>query len=323
MSVAEVDISLVLFRPRWEELESTLRDIAASDDEFRKVRILISGPNSQLAQLEDQVDRVGLRGQADITHRFDNLGFATGHNVLLQAAFDDGAGACLVLNPDVEVGRGAIAALVAAARSVPQVALVGPVLRSTSDPTIVDSMGIEWSRTGRHRDRRQGSRVRHPTGEITFQAGLTGACLFVSKEAFEVLTEQTGSFFDDYFLAYREDAELGIRAGAVGVSSALVDIGGFAHGRAVKGFERGDRLPDLLGVRNRFLIRWKLGDLRPGAWGVPTVRDLLVVVACLTVERRSLSGLREALRIRRSVLNRGRRFRLAAAGDDLRGGVGR
>jgi GT2 family glycosyltransferase len=312
MPAAEVDISLVVFRPRWEELEGTLRCIAESDREFRKVRILVSGSNSQLAQLETRVDNVGLRGRAEIMHRLDNLGFATGHNVLLQAAFDDGAGACLVLNPDVVIAKGAIAALSGAAKSVPGVALVGPVLRSAADPAIVDSMGIEWSRTGRHRDRRQGARAPHPAGEVTFQAGLTGACLLVSSDAFEVLRERTGNFFDDYFLAYREDAELGIRARAVGVSSALVDIDGFAHGRAVKGFERGDRLPDLLGVRNRFLLRWKLGDLRPGAWGVPTLRDLLVVVACLTVERRSMSGLREAFRVRRSVLNRGRRFRLAA-----------
>jgi GT2 family glycosyltransferase len=319
MPVADVDISLVVFRPRWEELEETLGCLAESRDEFRKLRILISGPNSQLAQLDDRVDRVGLREQVKVVHRLDNFGFATGHNVLLGAAFDDGASSCLVLNPDVVVGRGAIAALAAAASAVPGVALVGPVLRSTLDPTLVDSMGIEWTRTGRHRDRLQGARVPHATGGVTFQAGLTGACLLVSSEAFKILRERTGCFFDDYFLAYREDAELGIRAGAVGVSSALVDIDGFAHGRAVKGFERGDRLPDLLGVRNRFLIRWKLGGLRPGVWGVPTVRDLLVVAACLTVERRSLPGLREALRIRRSVLNRGRRLRLASGGAGRRG----
>jgi GT2 family glycosyltransferase len=301
-----VDLSLVLFRPRWEEVTQTLRSLAAVGDEFGRLWILVSGTEEELAAVSAALDEQGLAARADVLHRFDNLGFASGQNRLLERAFAAGAEACLVLNPDVEISPGALTALAREADALPGPHLVGPVLRSERDgKPVFDSAGVVWTPDGRHFDRFLGEPWHQlESGPV---AGLTGACLLATAPTHAAIVERTGRFFDDLFLAYREDAELGIRAGLVGVPSHLAAIDGFFHERHIRGAERGRALPDLLGVRNRFLIRWTLGSDRPGERGRATLRDLMVLVAAATVERRSWAGAREALRLRRAAGYRRRR----------------
>ena len=179
---------------------------------------------------------------------------------------------------------------------------------------VVDSLGIAWTAEGRHVDRGEGETWAITPARATRQAGLTGACLLVSAAVFHRLASRSGQFFDDYFLAYREDAELGIRASSLGVPSMLVwrrrvlRISGPwpAHSGATV-------WRTCSGVRNRFLLRWKLGRLRPGVRGLPTVRDVVVAAATLSIERGSLPGLTEAFRIRRAMVGRRRRFGAGSA----------
>jgi GT2 family glycosyltransferase len=315
MPTGELDILVVLFRVRWEEFATVLERLGRRSTEFRTLRVLLSGSSEDRDELEGLLESNGLAARARVSHRFDNLGFAGGHNRLLAEAFADGAGWCLVLNPDVLVAEGAITALLDSAIGVGEVALFGPSLSAEREHSkVVDSLGIAWTAEGRHADRGQGDAWAISPGRVTRQAGLTGACLLVSAAAFRRLAARSGHFFDDYFLAYREDAELGIRAAVLGVPSMLVEIDGFSHPRAVAGSRRGHGLADLLGVRNRFLLRWKLGGLRPGVRGLPTVRDVVVAIATLSIERGSLPGLTEAFRIRRAMIGRRRRFGAGSAG---------
>lgn len=313
----ELDILIVLFRVRWEEFAVVLDRLGRCSTEFRTLRVLLSGTADDGRRLRGLLDSSGLGGRAEVSHRFDNLGFAGGHNRLLGEAFRDGARWCLVLNPDVLVEEGAISALLRSAIGAGEIALFGPSLSAERErEKVVDSLGIAWTAEGRHVDRGQGEAWAISPGRVTRQAGLTGACLLVGAATFQRLASRSGHFFDGYFLAYREDAELGIRARSLGVPSMLVEMDGFSHQRAVAGSKRGHGLADLLGVRNRFLLRWKLGGLRPGVPGLPTFRDVVVATATLSIERGSLPGLTEAFRIRRAMIGRRRRFRLGSSGGE-------
>lgn len=315
-----VDVTLVLFRPDTALLRRTLAGVAANRSSVRRLRVLHSacapGDERQVAQL---LDDAGLSALAHVEVRGDNLGFAGGHDRLLAAAFDDPAEGgpvqgCLVLNPDCEMAPGALAALLRAAHErVAQPALVGPVLRlrrrggaASAGAEVVDSLGITWTAAGRHVDDGQGRPLPAALPPARRVAGVSGACLLVSRRAWEVL-QRHGGLFDETFVAYREDAELGVRAAAVGVPSFVVAVEGFVHWRNVVGSERGNALADALGARNRLLLRHKLGRRRPGAPLLPTLRDVLVVGAALTVERSSWPAVRQALALRRYVRATGRR----------------
>lgn len=293
-----VDISIVVFRPDFEELGRTFQAIAAVRTEFDRLRLLVSGDSEVHRRTRELLAEAGV--DAVVSERFDNLGFSTGHNRLLAESFRAGADACLVLNPDARIEPGALTALVAAVSSDGAEGLYGPALRR-ADTAKVDSLGVEWTRDARHFDRAMGEPFLITPGRIDDVEGLTGACLFVTRSAYERIVRRSGWFFDDAFLAYREDAELGVRARALGVPSRLVHIEGFSHVRAVRGYQRGRVLPDLLGVRNRFLLKYRLGVLRPGSRVISAVRDLAVIGAVHTIERRSKPGWDSARRIRRFV----------------------
>jgi len=300
-----LDISLVIYKPDLDDLKRTLSSLARCTTEFGRLRLLVSGPSSLHRTIGGLLVESGLEEQASMTCRFDNLGFASGHNLLIGESFANGAEFCLILNPDVQVEPGALSSLCASVETASEPALWAPALRriesgaSSMKSDVVDSLGISWSATGRHYDIAQGDTMPPLNGELQEVQGVTGACMLVSQDAFDAICRLTGYFFDDLFLAYREDAELCIRASVVGVTSKIIMIKGFAHVRSVRGFQRGKRIPDLLGVRNRFLIRFRLGGHRPGNAVLAQLRDLLVIVGVVLRERSSLPGLMEAVSIRR------------------------
>lgn len=300
------DISLVVFKPHPATLLTTLASVGQLQGEFRTLRILVSGSKQDHILVSDIVREVGLGATTEVLHRYDNLGFATGHNLLLDSSFVEDADFCLVLNPDIRVTPGSLSALIQKADSDGGINLYGPALRqlvpdASEVSSKMDSMGVRWTASGRHFDVAQGMDVPKLSGAITTVRGLTGACLLVPRESYRVIVDKCGYFFDDLFLAYREDAELGIRANSLGIKSRLIEIEGFAHVRTIRGSGRGNKLPDLLGVRNRFLLKWRLGKHRPGNLLVANLRDWFVIAAVLLWERSSLPGLQQALRTRRYV----------------------
>lgn len=300
----QTDVTIVLYGLDTASIQESCRTLSSSQGHIRKVWILLSGGTSDLAALQDALGSLDGSLDVEVFHRFDNLGFATGHNKLLAAAFADGASRALVLNPDVVFDSSGLAVLIAASQNQPQ-SLLGPTLyqinpaeESASTPR-TDSLGIRWTSTGRHFDSGQGSPWSDPTGEPYLVEGVTGACLLVSVEAYETVVERTDHFFDDFFVAYREDAELGIRASKVGIPSFVVPVSGFGHVRSTRGFQRTNPLINLFGVRNRFLMRSTLGRHRPGSHLPMAARDLMVIAATLTIERSSRQGLADAWAVRR------------------------
>lgn len=298
-----ITVTLVAYRPRMEEFRVTVRSLARVKDEVSRFYVLCSGTLHEQQEVRRVLDHADLSELTTMISRFDNLGFAGGHNLLLDRAFRSGAKWALVVNPDMAIEPGAITRLVGLASQDGVNALYGPAISRLGDggesTAVCDSRGIRWTATGRHFDIDQGAAFPAMEDVVTEVAGVTGACLLVKKESFDFIAGRSGYFFDETFIAYREDAELGVRALALGVPSRLVETPGFAHARSVRGNSRGHGLADLLGVRNRFIMATRLGKLRPGRRIASALRDLIVVAGTLMVERSSLPGLASATRIRR------------------------
>ena len=297
-----VDLNLVLFRPKTDEEIILLRSASKIQSEFRFLNILVSSNIEQRRHISDTIEILGLSSKARIFHRFDNLGFSSGHNFLLEAGFEAGAEACLIVNPDLEIEAGSIGKLVDQSKSLDLPSLLAPTLEriGASNGREFDSCGIVWTRTGRHFDAKMGEPWEISPGTVVQVSGVTGACIFVPNRAFQKIVSSTGWFFDDLFLAYREDAELGVRASIAGVPSVIFHMEGIGHVRSVRGSARGNKIADLLGVKNRFLLLFRLGGHRPGNKILSLIRDAIVVVATALNEKSSLPGLRAAFSIRRA-----------------------
>jgi GT2 family glycosyltransferase len=252
----------------------------------------------------------------------ENVGFAGGHNQLMAGAFSGGAAAVVVANPDLVPEPGALAALAGA--TVPAVSLRGPTLLLACAGTYapegtIDSAGIRWTRTGRHLDARQGEPASDLPGRPYRVPGISGACLFVPRAAYERIIDGSGEFFDASFLAYREDAELGLRADRLGVSSWIVPQALALHVRGVRGTARRGVSAHVnrLGVRNRFLIAFKYGTQRPGGWLGAPLRDAVVLAGVVVHERSSWPGVVDAWRLRGLMRAKGRRVRRSAVDSRL------
>jgi hypothetical protein len=183
------------------------------------------------------------------------------------------------------------------------------------------------SPSGRHLDRGAGE---PDDGRYARQAlvfGGTGAALLLRRCAIDDVSYPGAELLAESFFAYREDAELAWRLqwrgwhclyvpDAVAVHQRhLRPEAGRGSSRAEDAGARSSASINALSVRNRFLLRFHCADLgwhlRCLPWWL--LRDLLVVVACLTIERRSLpalaevwTGRRDALARRRHVLGRAR-----------------
>jgi hypothetical protein len=186
--------------------------------------------------------------------------------------------------------------------------------------------------SGRHLDRGAGE---PDDGRFARQAlvfGGTGAALLLRRSAIDDVSYPGAELLAESFFAYREDAELAWRLQWRGWHCLYVPMAVAVHQRHLRpetgrgiagaadvgtaaGRARSPERINALSVRNRFLLRLHCADLgwhlRCLPWWL--LRDLLVIAACLTVERSSLpalaevwTGRRDALARRRHVLGRAR-----------------
>ncbi len=179
---------------------------------------------------------------------------------------------------------------------------IGPSIEPTN---IVDSRGIVMTRNGRHLD--IGSGLLDTGGESEpFEVfGVSGAAA-VYRRSFLDDASIGGGPFDERFFAYREDADLSWRGRLFGWRALSVPEAVGYHVRTVTPEKRKD-LPasiNMHSVKNRFLLRLKnqgryltLRNLMR-----QTFRDVVVLVASLTVERSSLPAFRWLWQHRREIM---------------------
>jgi GT2 family glycosyltransferase len=222
-----------------------------------------------------------------------NVGFSGAMNAGIEAS---NGRYVLALNPDCRLEPDFCAILARRLDARPEAGSAsgrilraeGPELAATP---FLDSTGIVFRASGRHFDRgsEETAAGRYLVEEEV--AGTTGAAGLYRREALESALISTGYFDEDFFL-YREDADLAWRLRNLGWKCLYVPEAVAYHRRRNLPSRRRSMTAEANyhSVKNRFLLRIN----NQSAWEmlatfVPTIaRDLVVLAACLTVERSSL-----------------------------------
>jgi GT2 family glycosyltransferase len=222
-----------------------------------------------------------------------NVGFAEGMN----RGIEESSGRyVLALNPDCRLMPDFAAVLAGRLDAHPDAGSAsGRVLRAEGPELAatdrLDTTGLYFTATGRHFDRDSGAPAAGRSlaeGEVF---GTSGAAGFYRRAALETSRISAGFFDADFFL-YREDADLAWRLQRLGWKCLYVP--------SAIGYHRRRNLPERRSamsavinrhsVKNRFLLR--INNQTAGHFVktlVPTLaRDLVVLGACLTIERSSL-----------------------------------
>lgn len=224
-----------------------------------------------------------------------NVGFAAAMN----AGIDASSGRyVLALNPDCRLAPDFCAVLArrldradasdVGSASGRVVRAVGPELAPSE---VLDTTGIYFTASGRHFDRGAGEPQSGRYLEESEIFGPSGAAGFYRRAALDGARISTGFFDADFFL-YREDADLAWRLRRLGWRSLYVPAATASHRRRNLP-ERRRSMTDqanLHSVKNRFLLR--INNQTPGhalrTLPQTLARDVVVLGACLTVERSSL-----------------------------------
>ena len=254
------------------------------------------------------IDNASTDGTVDILEHFEdrcaviynseNVGFAAAQNQAIALSRGDWV---LTLNPDVFLLPGFIEALLEGGRLDPGVGTVCGKLFSMSpgfeipDQPIVDSTGIYFTPTLRHLDRGSQEVDRGHYVNFEYVFGATAAAALYSRQMIDDIAIN-GEFFDSDFFVYREDADVAWRAQLLGWRCLYTPLAvGYHVRRVFPGVRR--NLPSEINqhsVKNRFLMRIK--NITPGLyrrhWFSITVRDAVVVAACLLREHTSLKAFR-------------------------------
>ena len=146
----------------------------------------------------------------------DNPGYGAGMNAGV-ALLPPSVEWVLIANPDVTLGAGSVAALVARGDTDPEIASVGPVVRTAEGEVYPSARSVPSIRTGVGHALFSGiwpsnpwtAAYRNDTETVPTlrdSGWLSGSCQLVRRSAFEEL----GGFDDTYFM-YFEDVDLGFR----------------------------------------------------------------------------------------------------------------
>ena len=243
-----------------------------------------------------------------------NVGFAAAMNAGIAAT---SGRYVLSLNPDCRLAPDFASALVRRMDARPDAGsasgriyrAVGPRLEPTSR---LDSTGMVFTASGRHFDRgsEEEAEGRYVAEEEV--AGTTAAAGLYRREALESAKISSGYFDSDFFL-YREDADLAWRLARLGWKCLYVPSAVAWHRRTnlPQGRRRQSAEANRHSVKNRFLLR--INNQSAGEFWrtlVPTLaRDLVVVGACLTIERSSLPAFSWLWKNRKRLLAKRREIR--------------
>ncbi len=315
--VASYDVVIVTHNHA-KTLPACLKAVAALDSMPAEVVVVDNASADGSAQIaETLVDQLPLQ----IVRLEENEGFAAGANRGIAVSSSEWV---LLLNPDCALESNCAANLLNAVTDHDSASSIGAatglLMRSLDADLrpgpLVDSAGMVMTPGGRHFDRGAGSDNVPLYAQPAWVFGGTGAATIYRRAALDDVAYPDGQIFAESFFAYREDAELAWRLQWRGWRCLYWPQ---AQGSHLRGFqpEHGRRGHDVINfhsVKNRFLLRAHCADMGWHFWRFPWwfVRDLLVIGACLTVERSSRPALQEAWRLRHEAKQR-RRHVLATA----------
>lgn len=184
-----------------------------------------------------------------------NLGYAGGMNVGIRRALERGADAVLLLNNDVEVEPGAIAAL---ADALDAAGGVCPVIVFADQPERVWYAGASF-------DPRRGYNGRHrtdrPAGVVATDR-VCGAAVLLPREALDRV-----GLFDEALFAYAEDTDWSLRASAAGLPLLVAPVSRMRHKVSASTGGEGSESALYYGTRNGLAVAERHAPLgRLGTW---------------------------------------------------------
>jgi GT2 family glycosyltransferase len=233
-----------------------------------------------------------------------NLGFSAAVNHAIRIANGE---LVLLLNPDAFLEPEYVASLAAALTDETAGMATGKLLQA--ETKLIDSKGIRMTRSGRHFDIDQGmpdDGSRNPTQEVF---GVSGAAAMYRMP---FITDVTvgGEFLDEDFFTFREDADVAWRGRLFGWRALYVPEAVAHHVRTVTPEKRRSlsAVTNMHGVKNRFLLRLKNEGLYLALRNAPfeLTRDLIAIIATLTIERSSLPALAWLWKNRRRIMEKRR-----------------
>jgi len=277
-----VSVQIVTFNSASDIVEC-VESVARQTYEKIRVRVLDNASEDDSIGLLESFD-------VDIIRSETNVGFAAGHNRL---ARDYPAPYILFLNPDTILEPSFVEELVRVLEDVPRVgSATGKLLRM--DGATLDSTGITMTANQRHLDRGGGEPDAGQYNSPGPVFGPSGAAAMYRYACLEDVAIE-GSFFDEDFFAYREDADLAWRCCLLGWESQYVPKAVGRHRRRVTPEARPDLPPaiNMHSVKNRFILR--INNMTPGLyrkyfWSI-TARDLAVLGYVFLQEWSSIPGL--------------------------------
>jgi GT2 family glycosyltransferase len=217
----------------FEDFEAVIVDNASSDGSVRDLR------------LPDDRFRIVNAGA--------NTGFAVANNL---AAAGSSAEFLALLNPDAVAERDWLEALIAKARTAPDIASVGSLQRRLDDPAVLDGVGDVWHVAGLAWRAGEG----HPAAGAPGDGEIFGPCGAAALYRRATFVAMGG--FDERFFCYCEDVDLAFRLRAAGYRSVRASRAVVRHaGSGISG--RRSDFTLYHGHRNRI---WTFVKNTPGVW---------------------------------------------------------
>ncbi len=306
-----VAINIVRYNHDFPLLQRCIQ--AALDQDVEDYTVTVT-ENGSADSIEEQVlSRFGANPRFSYADNGKNLGFAGAHNLFFHRS---DAEFVMPLNPDTEMTRGYLRALIAAFDDPKVAASTGKMLRFETLPDgtpILDGTGIVLSKTRLARERGQLEADRNQFDNATQVFGVSGTAPAYRKSALERVRLFEREYFDEDFFAYWEDVDLSWRLRLAGYQCVYVPDAVIYHSRAFGLSKSGYKRPLELASYRRALpaavLRWswrnQLFTVVKNDFGWNFWRDLPFIVGLqlgmlcyvILLERRTLGAIPEMLRL--------------------------
>ena len=200
-------VSIIILN--WNGLEDTIECLESLKKiSYPNYEVILVDNGSKGNDADILVDKY--KNYIKLIRNKENLGFAKGNNIAIWQVLKEGkSDYILCLNNDITVEPNFLNELVKSAERYPEAGSIQPKMIWALHPKLIDSAGLEYSKTGFGFDRGKYESIEKYNKEEEILGGCAGACLY-KTEALEDI-RINGYYFNKDFFATYEDFDLALR----------------------------------------------------------------------------------------------------------------